>query len=291
MRWVLIALAAYVVLDLICAGRVTSAAVGAVSGSVKDGLSARRAETDRILSETEGGRRKLAKRVVRRRKRSAFLSGAKAGVRSGAVRGLEARDRWQVRAGHTVRVGGHAVRTWKDKKNPGAWIGLGSAILDTFPDTPKPDTDDDDDLACPTCEDRGTVPWDDTSDVLCPDCPTPAPSNTVKREAVMSTATSEVGAAEYLSTLRSVTGRIEQVLSDVQDIARTLTNLSENAADYDAGSGADTAAMLAAASDDLAAAAEAVEGWSSEATREHAAAVEAAEGSSSKALRDYAGAQ
>ena len=107
----------------------------------------------------------------------------------------------------------------------------------------------------------------------------------------MSTATSEVGAAEYLSTLRSVTGRIEQVLSDVQDIARTLTNLSENAADYDAGSGADTAAMLAAASDDLAAAAEAVEGWSSEATREHAAAVEAAEGSSSKALRDYAGAQ
>ena len=108
-HWLLWAVLAYIAVDLCVGGRMTSAAVGATTGAVRGGIAGRRAETDRILAETEGGRRTLARRQVRRRKNAAVRAGVREGVRTGARHGLDARDAWQRRAGHTVRVGGKAA--------------------------------------------------------------------------------------------------------------------------------------------------------------------------------------
>jgi len=318
-HWLLWAVLAYIAVDLCVGGRMTSAAVGATTGAVRGGIAGRRAETDRILAETEGGRRTLARRQVRRRKNAAVRAGVREGVRTGARHGLDARDAWQRRAGHTVRVGGKAARVWVDKTNPGAWIGLGSAILDAVPDprtdtparseppadpgvdtpstpdTPGPPPVDtpDTDPSCRTCGGDGVIAWDDDSDVLCPDCDTPDTpfTTTTKETTTMTASATEVGAAGYLQTLTDVSDRIEVILDDVRNVSRTLLALSEQGAAYDPGQGQEAAAGLAAASDSLAAACEAVEGWHDAAVQEHSAAIEAANGSTSEALQSYAGSQ
>ena len=290
MNGLIIAAAVYVAADVVTLGRVTSAWTGSVTEAVRSARAQNRAEKDRVLRISNPDL--WAKRKIQRERRTAVRRAAMHGAKVGVGRGLERRKRWIAKGKVGVRITTAAAQAWADRSNPANWMDLWTVMEEGLP-VLIPRKPPDPDLACSTCEDRGSISdpiRPDLGDVLCPDCTTgnttPFPVPTPKGPAPVST---EIGAAQYLQILSTTTGAIEELMSSAAQIAKMLMTLADEASEYDPGQVADAASALDAAVRQMTDAGDLVESARAAAEQEHRGVIDAADGARSKAVLDYVG--
>lgn len=257
-------LLAYVVADLLLAGRGTSALAGGLAGLVAGGARGRRDAREkqrrveaRELRKTPRGRRRLA----RRERREAFLAGAREGFLAGASRGDERAREWRREAVSRARrrLAGPVSRGAPARPTESA----GARETGAGEDHQGPSA------SGGSTEERTVMP----------DTPTESrPGGEVN------------GAAAMLAEAAAIERTVEGLLAALARLSTRCALTVDEGARYDIpGVGDDALGAVRAAHQSLAEAAEQIEGWRRSLRAEHETAVDALDGARSQAARQYAG--